>query len=271
MTRSDFPDNWHDLIAGYTLGNLTPAEQAQLDELLHNHPELQQELPAYEATLAQLPQALAAQSPPANLESKILQTLHTPAAASQPLTSLPFSSNRRWRYLPGLGAAIAAGLLLMLGLDNYHLRQALTASRQELGVANQLIQQLRQNQEQSETILASLRTANAVYSLEGTGDVANASGSVVTLAAENTAILIPHNLPSLPAEEVYRFWAATETSETLVYCGQFNTQQDDPVQWLLPEQVCSTQVRQVLITVDPITASTERGGELVMQSIVSEE
>ena len=63
MTRSDFPEKWHDLFAGYALGNLTPAEQAELAQLLQATPDLQQTLREYEAALAQLPQALDPQAP----------------------------------------------------------------------------------------------------------------------------------------------------------------------------------------------------------------
>ena len=271
MTRSELPEQWHDLMAGYTLGNLTPTEQAQLDQLLQQHPELRQELQVYESTLAQLPQVLPIQEPPSDLENKILQSLHTPDAlsrpSSQPTPPSSASRPRRW-YAWRWSTAIAAGLLLFIGWDNYRLRQSLTVSQQDLNTANQFIEQIQQEQQQTEAVLTSLRIPNkAVYSLQGTGDLANASGSVVTLPEENRAILIPHNLPTLPPNQIYRFWAAVETSESLLYCGQFNTQEDNTVQWSLPEAGCSVQAQQVLITVDPVTASTESGGELVMQSI----
>lgn len=274
MTRFDLPDNWHTLIAGYVLGNLTPAEQAQFEQLLQAHPELQQEIQAYEATLAQLPQALPAQTPAPDLEDRIVQQL-PPAAAHHHRLSLaslsPRRDRRRWlRSWPlswQLGSAIAAGCLLLLGIDNYQLRRSLSASQQQLTAMAQQIQQLQETQQRTEAVLASLRSAEkAVYSLQGRGTLADASGSVVTLAAENKAILIPHNLPMLPPEQVYRFWAATAASDDLIYCGQFNTQADNTVEWSLPENGCSVQATQVLITVDPVTASTDSGGELVMQS-----
>ncbi len=269
MTRSEIPDQWHDLITGYVLGNLTPAEQAQLQLLLQKHPELQEEVLAYEMTLAQIPQALPVQIPPPELENRILQNLHAQRTIDlQPASRRPLAPDRRYWW--GLGTAIAAGLVLAMGWDNYQLRRSLNASRQDLTLANQVIQQLQQNQQQTEAVLTSLRIPNkAVYSLQGIGDLASASGSVVTLMEENRAILIPHNLPTLPPEQIYRFWAAieTETSESsIVYCGQFNTNDNDTVQWALPEPDCGTHARQVLITVDPVTASTESGGELVMQS-----
>ena len=90
MTRSDFPEKWHDLFAGYALGNLTPAEQAELAQLLQETPALEQTLREYEAALAQLPQALDPQTPRVDLEARILQAVHTahvdptPAPASDP-------------------------------------------------------------------------------------------------------------------------------------------------------------------------------------------
>lgn len=275
MSFTELPDNWHDLIAGYTLGNLTPTEQAQLDALLKRHPELQAELQSYAAALAQLPQTLELQAPPAELEEQILQKLHGPVTTEQlPAVALPLG-HRRWPSWWGVGAAIAAGLLVVLVGDNYRLRRSLLQNQQVLEDANQTIQtlqeaqeQLQQEQLQNEAVLASLRTAQkSVYSLQGTGELANASGSVVTLAEAKTAILVPHNMPELPPEQVYRLWAAVDTTDSLVYCGQFKTRQDQAIQWLLPQDVCSDPVEQVFITVDPVTASTDSGGELVMESL----
>ncbi|MEO1095306.1 MAG: anti-sigma factor [Cyanobacteria bacterium J06638_28] len=275
MSFTELPDNWHDLIAGYTLGNLTPAEQSQLEALLQQHPELQGELQSYAAALAQLPQTLELQTPSAELEQQILQKLHMPATIGHPGNITSLEPHRRWRSWWGVGAAIAAGVLIVLVGDNYRLRQSLQQNQQALADVNQTIQtlqeereQLQQEQIQSEAVLASLRTAQkSVYSLEGTGELADASGSVVTLAEAGTAILVPHNLPELPPEQVYRLWAAVDKTDSLVYCGQFNTHQDQAIQWPLPEDVCSDPVNQVFITVDPVTASTDSGGKLVMKSI----
>jgi uncharacterized protein YoxC len=108
-------------------------------------------------------------------------------------------------------------------LDNLRLRQALTtqtqfltAVQQDLTQANDTLQDLQQQQDRAETVLNSLRDSQkAVYALEGTGELATAAGSVVTLANESKAILVAHNLPPLPADQVYRFWADIDTAETL--------------------------------------------------------
>lgn len=268
MTPSDFPDNWHDLIAGYTLDNLTPAEQAQLDQLLRDHPDLNAELSAYTSTLAQLPQVLVAQPLPPNLEDTIIRTLSCAPAAHPHHWLLNSVVMRRPWYRWGGAAALVATVLLGLIWDNYRLRRSLTIRQQELLTANQVIEQLQRHQLQTDAVLTSLRDPHkAVYALEGTGSLTAASGSVIILTQEQKAILVSHNLPTLSANQVYRFWAATDTPDTVRYCGQFNPEEGEAVQWSLPENDCSQQAHQVLITIDPITAATTSGGELVMQSL----
>ena len=269
MNRSDFPDKWHDLFSGYVLGNLTPDEQAELTQLLQTQPELRDELRAYEATFDRLPQALEQPLPPSNLEAKILQRVHTPTATSrfERHSSTPY--NRR-RYLWGVSGAIAAGLLLIVGWDNYRLRRSLTANVQKLNAAQDVIQRLQREQQEIATVLASLQNPDAVYALQGTGEFANTLGSIVTVASENKAILLARDLPSLPEDQVYRFWAATATGDGLMYCGQFTVDEVALVEWSLPDAACGLQTSQAAVTIDPITASTASGGELVMLSLSTE-
>ncbi|MEM1311694.1 MAG: hypothetical protein AAGF98_19700, partial [Cyanobacteria bacterium P01_H01_bin.153] len=90
--------------------------------------------------------------------------------------------------------------------------------------------------------------------------------SIVTVADENKAVLIAPELPSLPSEEVYRFWATTDTKARLMYCGQFTVESANVVEWLLPNPACTQQANRAVITVDPITASTASGGQVALRS-----
>ncbi|MEM1309125.1 MAG: anti-sigma factor, partial [Cyanobacteria bacterium P01_H01_bin.153] len=271
----DFSDRWHDLFAGFALGNLTPEEQAELDQLLESQPELRAELQAYEAALNQLPQGLELPALPPDLEAKILQGVHASTAASlgeessgPAAIAAPAAPRYRW----AAAAAIAAALVMLLGWDNYQLRQSLAVNRQKLAANQQKLaevkeafQQLEREQEAVQTTLASLQNPDAVYTLEGMGQLTDTLGSVITKARDNTATLVAHDLPTLPEEQVYRFWVADEDKE-LMYCGQFTVEDAAPIAWSLPDASCSTQSSQVAITIDPITASTNSGGELAMLS-----
>jgi hypothetical protein len=146
-----------------------------------------------------------------------------------------------------LGGAIAAGLILALGIDNYHLR-------------------LESNE--SKSIIAALQQRGTqTYTLEGTEQANAASGSLV-VAQGQKVIIVAKNLPVLPAGQVYRLWAMPANSKTPTFCGQFNASTEDAVttQWLAPATVCQSTTVQMLITSEKASDPPVPKGVLVMQS-----
>lgn len=272
MTRSDFSEHWHDLLAGHALDALSPAEQAELDRLLQDHPELEAEKAVYDQTLAQLPHALVPVAPPAGLEARILAAAQGSDRAIE-AHSRDRSPGRSPRVIPwrggwGVGTAIAAGLILVMGWDNLRLRRAIVVRQQDLDAATALIQQLQQQQRQTETILTQLRTGETLYLLEGVGSLAGASGSLLTLPGQDEAILIASDVPALPSDQVYRLWALDKEAAAPVFCGAFNRSSPEAVQWSLPTEVCGAAPDQMLVTIDPVNAPPVPTGELVLQSVV---
>lgn len=255
---SSIPDphpDWHDLLAGYAIGNLSEEEQATLQQLLAERPELKTELLAYEEALALVPYGLEPQTPPAELELSILSTAQTtrrPQAAPRRAGSV-----RPW-YL----AAAAALVLAVGGVDNYRLRQQrttltaqlTTAQTERETLANTLAQLEKQQTEANfEQVVEILRQPDAlVYSLQGTEEAVTSSGSLLTLPDHSEVQLVSHNLPVLPQDQVYRLWSvATETSNPM-FCGEFNNTEVGNVQWTIPDASCNAKPVKVIITVDAV-------------------
>lgn len=244
MSRSAQPDNWQELIAGYTLGDLSPDEVEAFQQLLADHPELMQEVDSVQEVLALMPYALPEHDPPAHLREAIL----TAAQADQlaPPATQPSLRRRLTRWL-GIAGSVAAAALIGLGLDNYRLRQEVAATRP-------IVTALQQPDRQ-------------VYALTGTPQAARASGSIV-LTPQQQVLLVAQNLPELPAGQAYRLWAMPQNSQQPAFCGQFNTTSAGTVtaQWAAADQLCSRQPTQLLITAESATAPPVPQGELVMQS-----
>ncbi len=255
-TTDPHPD-WHDLLAGYALGDLSPEEQATMQKLLAEHPGLKAEVMAYEETMALVPYALEPQTPPADLELSIL-------SAAQTVRQPPSGQRRRnvrqatpW-YQAGMAAA--ALVIAVVGVDNYRLRQQRTVLAEQLATAQTdrqtletAMAQLEQEQAAAnfEQVVEILRQPNAlVYSLEGTEKAATSSGSLLTLPDHSKVQLVSHNLPVLPQGQVYRLWSvATETSSPM-FCGEFNNTEVGNVQWTVPDTRCNARPVKVIITVD---------------------
>ena len=257
------PD-WHDLLAGYALGNLSPQEQATLKQLLTQQPELKAEIVAYQETLASIPYALEPKSLPHGLEEAIVTAAKQPRLAAPPTTTAR-SWFRRRSWYPAAAAA-AACLMAIMGGDNYRLRQQQTALKTQLATAQSEQQTLTQKLDEATASLAEfstqksfksvvdiLRQPNAlVYSLQGTDTAATSSGSLLTLPNHSEVQLVSHNLPVLPTGQVYRLWSvATETSAPM-FCGQFNNTDAGNVQWTVPDALCNAKPVKVIITVDAV-------------------
>ncbi|MBD2777119.1 anti-sigma factor [Iningainema tapete] len=263
MVNSQLPNNYQDLIAGYILNNLSDEEAAVLENLLNEHPELHQEVDSFHNAFDVFADVVPIE-PPEHLRTNIL------AAATNSLASVEqaplqvaqtIPQPTRVKLIIGIGGAIAASLITVLGLRTYQLSF-------ELQQANAKIQNLQRNLQQAQNISPVLSTLQQpktlLYSLEGSGN--SASGSLVMSAEKKQVIILVQNLPQLPQGRVYRLWAKIPTHTSLTYCGQFNSNTQGYIQITVLSDNCGASPTQMLITLDAITDPTTQGGPLIMQS-----
>jgi anti-sigma-K factor RskA len=241
-------------MAGYVLGNLSAKEAEELQQILENHPEMQAELDRLQSVSVMVPTSLFDAEPSSALKGKILTAAESRSSTADPpaaTSSMPRSrSQRLYPVLLSMGGAVAAVLVMALALDNYRLRQEVQANQ--------------------EIIAALQQPETRLYTLTGTENAANASGSLVINPTQQEVFAIVQNLPELPSEQVYRLWAIVADSPAPVYCGQFNTLPTGSVttRWSVTDEVCSAEVSQLLITAESATAPPIPAGELVMESVL---
>jgi len=256
----------------YALDMLNDDDRRWVEAQAIKYPELAAELAEHQLTVNALPYALPsapiaadlkerlfqrlAQEPPAAVETPSPSSLSVPALSERShLEALPAAavpapvrvrSYRRtviWFQTAGAIAALAAIALLA---DNFRLRQTLQTDQ---------------------AIVATLQQPDSViYSLKGTENASQASGSLVVSPGDQTAIVLVQNLPTLPVGQAYRLWAVAKGATKPAYCGQFNNHRTGTARWSLPEGVCSASVPQVLITAESATAPPMPQGTLVMKS-----
>ncbi|MGD1952167.1 MAG: anti-sigma factor domain-containing protein [Leptolyngbyaceae cyanobacterium] len=269
-STSDPHPDWHDLLAGYALDNLSRDEQETLQKILAERPELKAEVLAYQETLALVPYALEPQSLPANLERTLMASAKPLQAREHAVVQRPPRRAPRW----SAAAAVAALLIIIVGSDNYRLRQQQATLQRQLANVQTEQQDLQAKLDQVEqelnapdfeSVIDILRQPNAlVYSLKGTEEAASSSGSLLTLPDHSEVQLVSHNLPVLPSGQVYRLWSvATETSEPM-YCGQFNNTEAGNVQWTVPDALCNATPVRVIITVDAVVDPPVPKGRAVL-------
>ncbi len=173
------------LIAGYVLGDLSPEEVKEFEQLQANNPAIADEVAQMQKAL-EISYAPPEVMPPPHLRSNLLEAnvhLANSSSSSRPAIK-PRSRSFSWRWAMELAAAV---LIVALGTSNYHLRHSLQAIRSEA--------------QQSDSLTYSLQAKDA-------GTAASATVAVNPNTLE--AMLTVKNLPPLPPGKVYALWTVLE-------------------------------------------------------------
>lgn len=262
MTDSPLPENWHELMAGYALGDLSSEEAEWLQRLVTENPDLTSEVDQFQEVLALMPYALPEPEPPSRLRETILsqaqadkrQADQNPVGIFREERSPSFQKPRKNIPWKNIGGAIAAVFLLTLAVDNYRLHQQMQQTQITIG-------HLQQSAKTNAALTAALQQPNALlYALAGTEKT---SGSLVVDPTHNQMTIV-NDLPALPKGQVYRLWAIAANTTKPTYCGEFNA--GAIASWSAPEALCSKDVTQMLITTELATDPPIPKGELVMKS-----
>lgn len=281
MTAPLPPEYLEELLAGYVLGNLSPEEAEDLQQILLDRPELAAEVQILQEVLATLPYALPVVEPSPQLRQNIFQALAVDnhreisldnsldnAISTQanprtkggnviaPLTtsSQGVGSDRlSWRFstpwikvIGGLAALVA----LAIAIDSYRIRQQVLAMQRQINSQRDLIAMLQQPN-------------TRLVSLKGMDQAVTASGNIVVTPGESQAVLILQNLTPLPDGQAYQLWSIVNNQK--IPWEQFRVDQKGTVfvKLSLPE---NQSVTRLAITVELSPPPLEPTGPMVMTS-----
>ena len=115
-----------ELLAGEILDNLSPEETEEWKQLVAENPELVKQSDRLRSVIELMPYGLPSMEPPSQLRSTILD-----AVSDNNKQNTTQARSSRWRWSPVV-ATVAAILALVLGIDNYRLRQNLNLVRVQL-------------------------------------------------------------------------------------------------------------------------------------------
>lgn len=196
---SSQPNSEHleELMAGYVLNALSPAENTEFEDYLQADPEIFQQLEQLQEVMGLMAYAAPKMTPPPHLLNNILEA----AKVSSSVAPVKHQKQIFWRKLAVIVAAIAA---LGLVIDNYLLRQRLA-----------FIEATVHTLKEAETRGFAMKGIN----VSNSNNIA--FGSVVLDLENGKAVIAMENLPALPQGESYMLWAFTEKKK--IFCGQFNT------------------------------------------------
>ncbi len=212
----------HELIAGYALDALEPADRARAKELLERSEEAREELRTLTETTAAMATAVSGPAPPPGLRERILQS-----AREDRQTVVPLESRRRPRLVPVLGvaAAVAAVVAVALGIWGFSVSSDLDESR---------------------AALAQARAAAAVLASPDARTVGLEQGNGSLVVSGSEAVLVLNDIEGAPQGKTWEVWVLD--GETPVRAGLFAGGQARDV---VPVEEGVGPGAKVLVTLEP--------------------
>jgi anti-sigma-K factor RskA len=211
MNKSCDPEHIQNLAAGFVVNDLTPKEEEEFRLLLDGHPELITEVEDLQEVLRQVIDGFTEVKAPAYLLPKILEQVED---LSKPTTVIKGYSKvatplLQWRRIAG---GIAALIVIVLGVDNYRLRQNLGNS-----IADN--QRLRQDFAQAKLVKTMLQNNETrLITFKGVNSKEKSSGSIVINPEQQKAVMVFQNLPAPPPGYIYFLW--TVVAREKLPCGE---------------------------------------------------
>lgn len=247
MTLSRYSEEFQQLAAGYVLEDLSPEEIEQMECMLLLNPELRKELRIFQETMGMLSFDAPPMQPPDRLRQKTLDAAAASLSRSQMSEVTTHRPSQVWVKIV---AAIAAAIAVLLGIDNFRLRQDLSVAQNS----------------NVEKVAALLQSGNDSRLVALTGQENNSAGTLLFRKGKwQEVVLSLRDLPPLPAGEVYRLWLSLDNNQT-IFCGEFNTKPNGSVFINInPPQVPpqGTKTTGIFVTKSTATAPLEPSGRRV--------
>jgi Anti-sigma-K factor rskA len=260
-----------ELLAGYVLGDLTPAEMAIVEAYLAAHPDRQAEVAKLRLPLDLLALTLPADNPPASLRSQILQqaaaeTVVTTKSVERSESKISHSwISLRSTTLRGCARAFATGvgLLLLAGLgwNNYQLSHELATVKQDLKIA-QVAKNTPKPQDNLALVSLLQQPNNRFLTLKNMeGKTGMGMGSLVMAPNKSSAVLALQQIKPLPPGQVYRMWAIMGDEE--MNCADFLPDANGKVLKQISLKHWET-AKKIMITIEQQSAK-EAEGEVTIE------
>ncbi|ELS01350.1 hypothetical protein (DUF2337) [Xenococcus sp. PCC 7305] len=237
--------NLEEILAGYVLGNLDEKELTWLNKKLVANPQIQQQIDELSATLTLMPYSLPQNNPSSDLRGRICDSIAQKNQVKYP--NFPKLNPMAWVI-----SGIAVVSTLLLGVDNYSLRQKL-ANNNQLHQQQELIGLLRQPH-------------NRLVSLQGLEELPKASGSLFIAPQQKKAVLALQNLAPLSGKKVYRLWAVSPEKTT--GCANFTPDEEGIVHLELSNNALKN-ANAILITIEPEADTKQPQGNTIMNGYFS--
>lgn len=193
----------------YIAGALSDEENAEVYEMIQQHPELLIEVEAIEKTISSLTASVAPKEIEASFKNLLIRMLQEKESPSKVIPI--YKPKNNWMSYSGWAASLLiGGTLLFAVLNNNSLNDALEISYNKTQQFESKLEETNNKLENSENLLASIRDKNIISIPLAGQAVAPDAYAKVYWNKENQEIFVDmKGLPDPPEGKVYQLWSLT--------------------------------------------------------------
>lgn len=245
----------HDLVGAYVLDALSPAETRAFQEHLQTCAACRVEMQQLRDVVGALPLAVEEVAPPADLFERIRGTIETERPVLKPIAGGRLTPRRPvpWSYLEIGLAAVAAVVILALGIWNIRLQGQISNDQSSLAY--------------QKALNTAVRRGDQVSIVPGTGATADASAAFVIPHSGAHPYLIVQGLPAPSSGHVYEVWLV-KSSANPVPAGVFTSAGSGTQIWQLPRSAAGFSVTAVTEEAGPHGSPVPRGPRVLAGAIL---
>jgi anti-sigma factor RsiW len=246
----------HEFTGAYVLDALSPAETRAFQEHLQDCPSCRVEVQQLRDVVGTLPLAVEEVEPPADLFSRIRDTIETERPALKPITGGRPTPRRPvpWSYLEIALAGIAAVFIVALGVWNIHLQSQISNDQSALAYQS--------------AVYRAIQHGGRVAIVPGTGSATSATAAFVQPSSRRHPYLIVNGLEPPASGRVYEVWLIKPSAQP-VPAGVFNAAGPGPQIWQLPRSATGFTVTAVTEESGPHGSPVPRGPKVLAGAIRS--
>ena len=251
-----------ELLIGYALDLLEPAEQQAAEHYIARHPDARRFVLEWQSTAHHVALAAPVVRPRPQTKQQLMQKVQAPKQPTRSVSRTVRRLSLGWAMVLiaclGLG-----GWNLMLRSENTQLRadnQALARS-----LDDEKLERVRLTEKVADAdAIMKLMSSKDVTSrtLEATASAPNAKGTMFMQPGNQTAFVVVDGLAPLPEDRVYQFWLARE-GQPPIPSNTFNVGADGHAELVIEANAQVNDFKQVMITVEPKSGSTVPGSTVL--------
>jgi anti-sigma-K factor RskA len=237
--------NYADDLALYVLGELEPAQSAEVRAHIEDCAECRREYQTLNADMAALALSTYGPAAPARSRERLMRALNSESRRAGRVTGSFRVRPRWWALAPVFSTALLAMFAILLWIENSEMRD-------ELSKAHAQRTEQSKDLERANMMMAAMSAPDAMHvTLVSANTKPQPQVKVFYAASKGALMLTASNVEAIPAGKSYELWLIPMNGSAPMPAGMFRPDARGGAMLVMPQMPGNMQAKAFAITVEP--------------------